>query len=301
MHAGCVALAVALVVFWDQALRAQSQFSFFASIIDEMGRPVETITPDEILVTEDGEPMTVSRIEPVSWPVRVEVLVDNGLGLGSENLIHLRNGLRALFQTLPSGIEASLITTSPQPRFVVRSTTDRLAWLQGVDRIAPDSGAGRFTEALLESATRFYNDRGEKGAYFPVVIMAGTTAGDVNVMERDVQRLLQRFYERAATVHVIMLSGTRSARTIAGANQTQVGIAVTELTGGQYENIAAASRLATLLPELGERVAASHERQRTQFRITVDRPSGGRGPMGTVRMTSRAGLRIHLSRDGHLP
>lgn len=120
MHAGCVALAVALVVFWDQALRAQSQFSFFASIIDEMGRPVETITPDEILVTEDGEPMTVSRIEPVSWPVRVEVLVDNGLGLGSENLIHLRNGLRALFQTLPSGIEASLITTSPQPRFVVR-------------------------------------------------------------------------------------------------------------------------------------------------------------------------------------
>ena len=40
-----------------------------------------------------------------------------------------------LVMAMPDGIEMSLITTAPQPRYIVRPGTDRNAIIQGVDRI----------------------------------------------------------------------------------------------------------------------------------------------------------------------
>ena len=80
---------------------------------------------DDIEVTEDNVAGTVVRMEEIDWPVRVELLLDNGTGVGLENLIHVRNGVRAFLEALPAGIEVSVITTAPQPRYVVRPTRDR--------------------------------------------------------------------------------------------------------------------------------------------------------------------------------
>ena len=112
------------------------------------------------------------------------------------------------------------------------------------------------------------------------------------------QPVLRREYEvaRAATVHVVMLSSaTRGPAS--GLNSVDVGIAVTKLTGGRYENIAAGQRLATLLPELGQQVAQSHARQSRQYRITFERPNGN-APLGNVTLAGRNGMRGRLSLDG---
>ena len=45
---------------------------------------------------------------------------------------------------------------------------------------------------------------------------------------------------------VLSLIGSRSAQ--GGANQTEVGVGLTKMTGGRFESIAAPNRLATLLP-----------------------------------------------------
>jgi hypothetical protein len=194
----------------------------------------------------------------------------------------------------------SLVTTAPQPRFIVRPTMDKQAILQGADRIAPDSGTARFIEALNEAAARV--DK-EKGNYFPVVVILGSnTADGSSFVDRDVTRMLQRFSERAATVHVVMLStGARASNAVSSANQTNVGDAVTKTTGGRYENIAATTRIATLLPELGAQVAKSHTRQSRQFRITFQRPNGASGPLGEVAAQARAGLTPSLTINGRLP
>jgi hypothetical protein len=201
---------------------------------------------------------------------------------------------------MPDGIEMSLITTAPQPRNIVKPTTDRQAIIQGIDRITPDSGAARFVEALNEAAGRV--DK-EKGNYFPVVVILGsTTAEGSQVLERDVQRMLQRFSDRAATVHVIMVStGSRSESTLSGANQTNIGIAVSKQTGGRYEAIAASTRLATLLPEIGAQVAKSHARQSHQFRITFQRPNGASGAIGEIGVSSRPGTTPTLTINGRMP
>lgn len=293
----CVVLGTAFVTAGAAGLLAQQSFVFFVSLADSTGAPVATLSADDIKVVENGAEGTIAKIEPIDWPIKLQILVDNGAGMG-EALVQLRNGLKGLAMAMPDGIEMSLITTAPQPRNVVRPTTDRQAIIQGVDRITPDSGAARFVEALNEAAARVDKD---KGNYFPVIVIVGsTTAEGSQVLERDVQRMLQRFSDRAATVHVVMVNpGSRSDS--GGANQTAVGIAVAKQTGGRYEAIAASTRLATLLPEIGEQVAKSHVRQSHQFRITFQRPNGASGAVGQIGMSSRPGTTPTLTINGRMP
>jgi hypothetical protein len=134
-----------------------------------------------------------------------------------------------------------------------------------------------------------------------VIISSATTSGDANVMERDVKRIFERLQAKPTTVHVVLLSSTSGSAT-GGANQTQVGLSVTEFTRGRYENIAAATRLATLLPEIGKQIADSYATQTNQFRLTVERPAGAKGDLGAVGAGARAGLVLKgVSLDGRLP
>jgi hypothetical protein len=284
-----LALAASVVV-------AQQQFTFFASLLDASGNPPASLTPADIRVQEGGTDGKVLKVEPVSWPMKVTLLIDNGAGLG-QSLLQIRVGAKGFIDALPDGVETALLTTAPQPRFIVRPTMDKQALAQGVDRITPDSGAARFSEALIEAATRIDRD---KTNHFPVIVILGSTAAEGSaIIERDLQRMLGQLTTKAATVHVVMVSVGQSAS--AGALQTQVGIAASKQTGGRYEAIAAVSRIATLLPEIGAQVARSHQRQSRQFRITYERPSGARGQVGAVGMSVPAGFTPTLSLDGHLP
>jgi hypothetical protein len=291
-------LSALLVVLWVAVVTGQQQFQIFASIVEAAsGAPVKSLEPADVKVVENGVEAPVARIDPIEWPMKVQLLVDNGAGLGSENLQHLRNGVKGFLEAMPAGVEVSLVSTAPQPRFVVRPTTDRIQMLDGVGRLTPDSGTGRFVESLNEAAQRIEKDEKD---HFPVIVIAGTSSGDNNVLERDIQRLMQRLQKRPATVHVVLLTNVRTAS--GGSVQTNVGLAITQMTGGKYEGIAAASRLATLLPEIGAQVGKSHEKQSHQFRITVERPKGASGDLGNIGMSVRSGLRTAgLSRDGRLP
>lgn len=296
MRATLVGLVGALACVMAIDLHAQNTVTFFASVVDDKGAPVTTLAPEDFKVAENGVEGKVAKIEPIDWPVKVQLLIDNGTGMETA-LVQIRNGVKGFVEALPDGIEMSLVTTAPQPRFIVRPTMDKQAVIQGADRITPDSGSARFVEALNEAAARV--DK-EKGNYFPVVVILGSTTADgSSFVERDVQRMLQRFSDRAATVHVIMLS--TGARSASGANQTAVGEAVTKTTGGRYDNIAASTRLATLLPEIGAQVAKSHARQSRQFRITFQRPSNASGPLGQVGIATHAGWTPALTINGRLP
>jgi hypothetical protein len=205
--------------------------------------------------------------------------------------------MRGFLEALPAGTEVSVVTTAPQPRFLVRATTDRPALLKGLDRLSPDGGAGRFVDALNEATQRIEQDPGD---YFPVIVMAGTTAGDVvDVRDSDVRRLMERVWQRPTTVHVVLLSG--GASFTGGFNQTEVGLAVTKNSGGRYENINSPPMLAKLLPEIGAQVAKSLAGQSRQFKITAERAPGASGDVGRVSLRARSGLAaLSVSFDGRL-
>jgi hypothetical protein len=291
-----VGIALALCVAATDA-RAQQQFQIYASVADASGKALTSLEPADLKVKEDGMEAKVIKAEPVNWPVKVQLLVDNGIGLGGGNIQTLKDGIKALIEALPANLEVTIVTTAPQPRFLVRPTTDKAMMIDGLSRLAPDSGAGRFVESLNEATQRIEKDKSD---HFPVIISSATSSGDANVMDRDVKNIFARIQKKPTTVHVILLNATGSST--GGANQTQVGLAVTQATRGRYESIAAPTRLATLLPEIGKQVAASVEKQSKQFRVTVERPAGKSGELGKMSAGARSGISLlGLSLDGQLP
>ena len=279
-------------------IRAQQQFQLYASVADASGKPVASLEPTDLRVMEGGVEAKVVKVEPVNWPVKVQLLLDNGIGLGAGNIQILKDGVKGLIDALPDNLEVTIVTTAPQPRFLVRPTMDKAMMIEGLSRLAPDSGAGRFVESINEATQRIEKDKTD---HFPVIIMSGTSSGDANVLDRDVKRIFERIEKKPTTVHVVLLNST-SGSASGGANQTQVGMAVTQATRGRYESIAAPTRLATLLPEIGKQVAASVQKMSHQFRLTVERPAGAKGDVGQVGAGARSGLVVQgLSMDGRLP
>jgi hypothetical protein len=292
-----IGVALALCVAAG-TVRAQQQLQLYASVADVTGKPVASLEPGDLRVMEAGVEAKIVKVEPVNWPVKVQLLLDNGVGLGGQNIQSLKDGVKGLVEALPDNLEVTIVTTAPQPRFLVRPTTDKAMMIEGLSRLAPDSGAGRFVESMNEATQRIEKDKSD---HFPVIISSATSSGDANVLERDVKRIFERIQKRPTTVHVVLLNSTTGSAT-GGANQTQVGLAVTQATRGRYESIAVPNRLATLLPEIGKQVAVSVEKQTHQFRLTLERPAGKSGEVGQLSAGARSGLNLlGLSMDGHLP
>jgi hypothetical protein len=265
-------------------IRAQEQFTLLATILDpEKGTPVDSLSAADLSITEDAQPAKVIKVEAVVRQVKVQVLIDNGVGIG-QNLSEFRSGVRNLLEALPPNIETTVMTTSPQARTLVKATKNRDDLLKGVDRLAPDSATGRFTESLTEAVDRANKDKDT----FTVIICAATTSGDGGVLESRIKELIDKIRGKPMLIHVLMYSGERSAT--GGDVQIEVGERVTKMTGGRYEFINSMNRYITLLPELAADVAKQATGSTRQFRITAQRPDGRKGDFGKLSM--RAGARV---------
>jgi hypothetical protein len=267
--------------------QAAKQIQIFANVLDGTGAPARTLEVGDVQVMEDGVRATVTKVEPLNWPVKVQLLLDNGVGLGGGSIQPLKEGANGLIASLPENLEVTIVGTAPQPRFLARATSDRAAMRAGLALLASDRGVGRFVESLLEATQRIERDTGD---FLPIVISVATTSGDRDMKESDVERIMTRLATRPTTVYVVLYTGGpqgANAAHVAGAayagtNQSRVGTAVAKYSGGAYESVNNATRLASLLPEIAQKVATAVARQRRQFRITASRPAGATGDIGKV-------------------
>jgi hypothetical protein len=271
-------VVVGALVLASTPLIAQRQLTLAANVSDPSGANVTEIAPQAVSITENGMAAKIVKVEVLNQTPKVQVLIDNGLGYPSDGIPALRNGLRALVEALPPEIEVALYTTAPQPRTLQALTADRQRLLSAIDRLAPDSGAGRFVESLAEATQRI--ERDANGRY--AVISLATSAGDSNVRDRDISDIQNRVIKLRPIVHVVHL--TLVGRTSGGAVQTDLGIAVTKLSGGRYEGINSASRVVSLLPELGAEVAKTLGATKV-MRVTFERPAGATGELGRVGLS----------------
>ena len=132
---------------------------------------------------------------------------------------------------------------------------------------------------------------------------ARESAGVEGSSPRDYQinKLFKQVVDNAITVHIVMQQNpNRSVDIASGTNQIEVGLRLTQGTGGRYEAINAETRLSTLLPEYGKQIARSHQRQSHQYRITCQ-PTGGGTPKQIMANTTRSGLSAALTLDGRIP
>jgi hypothetical protein len=286
--------------------QAPQAFQFAVSATDASGAPVTDLKPEDVVMSENGVPQQVVKVEPLSVPLKLTLAVDNGVD-SSDALVHYRSGLTGLVEALPEGVEITLITIAPQPRMVVRPTTDRAQVLRGINGFAPEQAAPRFTDALVEFSERLQKEAKDRkiAPYVPVMIMLSTTANQQTSYEAtDVAKAMNFLVGRRARLNMIVMSTRTGQATSAGSLnasvQSIVGMPVVKATNGRYEALAASSRLATLLPEWGKDLASLQRRQANQFRVTVERAKGGELQNPRVEL-ARPGLEGQVTIDGILP
>ena len=300
------ACALAIVaVLHTLGLAAQGEdFQFIIAVADGKGRPVTDLARTEIVMSENGLMHEIVKVEPYRVPVRLTIAVDNG-PLSGDALGHYRAGLTGLVNALSQDVEVTLLTTSPQPRMVVRPTTERREILRGINGFAPEEARPRFTDALVEFAQRFERELQQTRRLdsVPVLVMVSTTANEaVSYEVPQIQRALGFLQARKTKVFITMTStlqdvGRRSE--INTNRQALIGIPATELTGGRYEALANSSRLSTLLPEFGREIAALHAKHANQLLVTVRRHPDRTGPLQNPRIeVTRTGLTGQVSLDG---
>ena len=306
-----VALTVAVSLVGSAVLVVQAQqpatIQFVVGAVDKNGEPIKDLKPEEVIFNEKAGKGTVAKFEPFALPVKVTIAVDNG-NQSSEALPHYRIGLKGFVEAFPEGVEMSIYTTSPQPRAVVRPTTDREAILRGVNGFAPESEAPRFTDALVEWSQRLEKESKDSKIkpYIPVMLAVSTTSAESSSYQPpEVQKWMNNLVQRRARLFV-SVNSTRSgdARATADMNtarQVIIAVPYTKALNGRYEAIAIFNRLQTLLPEYGKEIADYHKRLTNQYLVTVQRASNT-GPIeGVTVELAREGVTGAVSLDGYFP
>jgi hypothetical protein len=303
---GSVAIAAALVVVAGVRLSAQSTFQFAVSVVDGSGTPVTDLGPEDVFMSENGVRQPVVRVEPLSLPMKLTIAVDNGFGSG-EALVHYRAGLTALVQGLPREVEVTLITTAPQPRTIVKPTTNRTEILRGIGGFAPEEALPRFSDALVEFSERLRAEGKDRLAarYLPVLVMVATGATEArSYRAEEIQKAVEFLAARGAKVNSIVVSTSRAGTTTINgldfSQQSIVAIPAAKATNGRYEGLASLNRLETLLKQWGHDLAVLHGRQIKQFRVTVERTQGGELQNPRIEI-ARPGVTGTVTRDGYLP
>jgi hypothetical protein len=305
----CLAVLWFLGAPWGEGQRAaaQQQGLLYMSALDASGAPVTDLEMGDVSVLVDDIECKVLKMEPVSKPMKLTLMIDNGPA-NSTALANLRTAVKNFIEAIPADVSMEILTIAPQPRWLEKMTTDHEKLLKAVDRLSPDTGAGLFFDALVEAGNRVDKEKAkDKNDSVPVFVMLASDVGrNSSALDRDFMRLQQQVLQHGITIHFIVLNtGGERVGSVAGALQTQVGLALTKLSHGRYESIAAATRLTTLLPELAGQISESNLRQTHQYKITYQLPAGKdsksvqRFSAGLSRL--RIGLTPVLSFDGHMP
>jgi len=311
-------LTVAVGMWGTAALLAQgpATIEFVVSALDKSGNPVTDLKPEEVLFSEKAGKGKIAKFEPFALPVKVTIGVDNGSDIDSKGnpvptsalaIGNYRNGLKGFVEAFPEGTEMTLITTSPQPRMVVKPTTDRAAILRGLTGFAPENERPRFTDTLVEYSQRLEKETKDSKfkMYVPIMLMVSTAANESSSYQpSEVQKAVNFLAQRRVKLYVTVNS-TRSGDATATADlnnnrQAIISIPATKAMNGRFETLAIFNRLDTLLPEMGTELAAYAKRLTTQYMVTVQRP--GTGPVeGVAIEIAREGLTGSVSLDGYFP
>jgi hypothetical protein len=312
------AVVVALGFLVAGRVTAQEQSAIYLFAIDETGTPLLELKPEDVAVREDAGPSRIVSVRRFGFPLRVTVLLDNGPRTG-DSLVHYRTGLKKFFDGLPPTVRVSLIATAPNPRWLIRDTTDKVQIEKGVSLITPDEGLARFSDALGEYASRldeeFRGVSAERGQpYLPVLVSIATTHQDGSQVSRDANlKMITSFVRHRVAATMIMVTPSRSS-TFGGppvveideGQNAEIAKAVEEATRGRYVPITGSGTTALstkILPELAAAITLRYIRQTTQHRVVLERPAGASGPMKnfSLGLRNHPGARAIVSTDGNFP
>jgi hypothetical protein len=255
------ALSLSVLAPLAHAQGTARQRTLFVSALAEDGTAVETLTPEDLVVREDGVAREVLKVTRSTEPVDITLLIDNSVA-STRALQDMRLGLEKFVATFAGPHPITLMTVADRPTVQVGPTTGKAQLLRSVKRLFVQPDAGATTIEGIIDASRAIAKRKPARAAIIVVTSFGPEFSD-----RGFQFALDALAEAGATLHVLELQDTQQADTT-DQNVRDRNIVVdrgTTETGGLRELLLTNLSITDALQKVGR--AAT-----TQFEVVYGRP-----------------------------
>ena len=280
--------AAALAAIVPQApVAAQRQVrKVFVRATDARGAAVLDLGASDFVVHEGGALRQVASARLSADPLRVALVVDSSAD--SERALNdIRAGLGAFLTGLPPEHEVGLLTIGRQMRIRVQPTMDRQRLAGAAREFTVDGGGTVLLDGIREINSRFLRTAANR---WPVMVIVTTDGPERsgNTSEEDYLKFVQDLALRQTTVHTLLLQSR------GGGLATDIGLNLSQNTGGAYQALLASTALPERLKALAERLADEHRRMTTAYEI--DYAAEAAQPQTNIEVgVGRPGVTLQMS------
>ena len=148
---------IVLVLFCSASMQAQEPEEVIkidtklvtvnVSVTGDKGRPLQGLTREDFLVTEEGKPMRVEFFD-YKGPSSIVLVVDLSSSMQGNKWQKLKAGMKQFLAKANSGNDYTLIGFSDRTRIIARSVNDDELW-QVINSLVPSGNTALYDAVLL--------------------------------------------------------------------------------------------------------------------------------------------------------
>lgn len=228
--------------------------ALLVTVLDEKGEPVTGLTPEELVVLENGVAREVTKVEPDRRRLTAAILVDTSRPVGTQLRLHVIEPLSSFVARLPEGAEYSLWTTGDRPTKAIDYTDDTSLVRARLQRTA-SLGGNTVLDAIVEAGEELQKREGERSA---IVVVTGQGAEFSNL---DRFRIVERAKSLADTFWAVQYqeasAGGEATLDMRISYEHVLG-ELTKLSGGLFETTLSAMGVARALDKVQRQLGAQH-------------------------------------------
>jgi hypothetical protein len=270
-------LTIALVIIWSAswpplvALQIGASRTVLATVVDNRGRTMVDVDPDDFVVRETGQPREVLSVRVADYPI--VVVLDNAQD--ADDFETIRQAAARFIGRV--GHRPVGIALAEPPEIIATLDDDRAVVVDRLESVKASASGQTLLQGVVTAARAIQ----EVGAPFSAIVVVSATP--VSSIPTE---LLTPILESGATVHVVVLGNATGETSDTPGRSMETLRALTEETRGQFTPIYAAASYQAALDRLADRIAPE---LMVEYLVPVGSSSGNDVQLG-VRI---AGARVN--------
>jgi hypothetical protein len=242
------------------ASQARERVAYVSVIDAKTLRPVDDLTPDGLIIREDGNRREVLRVARATSPLPIAIIVDNSQA-AAPTIPDVRKALTSFLKTIAGLGPTAIFTVADRPTILQEYTTDSGQLLDAANRVfhSPNSGA-TLLDTVADVSKGIVRRESDRAA---IVIVTGEHTEFGNLHYVDV---LNRLEESGAMMYAIVLVNPKgSMATDEARNRATVLDRGPRESGGMRIDVLTSMSFDPQLKVFGDML-------KSQYRVTYSRP-----------------------------